>query len=186
MTSYSAYTDQELMALLKDGDSMAFTEIYNRYFELLYLHALKRIKEEDESEDLIHDLFIRIWEKRAELVFNTTLSAYLYKSVKNRVINALSHQHIKTNYLDSLQEYIDAGVYCTDEAVRIRELAHQIEREISRMPKKMQEVFQLSRNANLSHKEIAERLGISDKTVKKQIGNAIRILRDNINFTVLW
>lgn len=186
MSAYNAYSDQELAALLKGRDRLAFTEIYNRYFELLYLQALKKLKDEHEAEDLIHDLFITVWERAADIALKVTLSAYLYKAVKNKVINVLAHRHIKTNYLDSLQQYIDAGVYNTDEAVRVKELAHQIEEEVSRMPKKMREVFQLSRDANLTHKEIAKQLGISDKTVKKQVGNAIKILRDNINFTVLW
>jgi RNA polymerase sigma-70 factor (ECF subfamily) len=186
MAAYSTFTDAELTTLLKEGDRAAFTEIYNRYFELLYLHALKKLKDEDEVEDLIHDLFIALWERASEIQFNVNLSAYLYRAVKNKVINTLAHSHIKTNYLESLQEYIDAGVYNTDEAVSVKELAQQIEQEVSRMPKKMREVFQLSRNSNLSHKEIAEQLGISDKTVKKQVGNAIKILKDNINFTVLW
>jgi RNA polymerase sigma-70 factor (ECF subfamily) len=186
MTIYNTYSDLELTALLKEGNRVAFTEIYNRYMELLFLHAVKRLKDEDEAEDLIHDLFASLWERATELQFNVTLSAYLYKAVKNKVINALTHRHIKTNYLESLQSYIDAGVYPTDEAIRVHELALQIEKEVDRMPKKMREVFQLSRNSNLSHKEIAEQLGISDKTVKKQIGNAIKILKDNINFNVLW
>jgi RNA polymerase sigma-70 factor (ECF subfamily) len=186
MADYSTYSDQELLSLLLKDDRNAFTQIYNRYMDLLYLHALKRLKDEDEAEDLIQDLFITIWEKRAELNFGSTLSAYLYRAVKNKVINALAHRHIKTNYLESLQQYIDAGEFNTDEAVRVKELAEQIEKEVGRMPAKMQEIFLLSRNENLSHKEIAEQLGISDKTVKKQVGNAIKILKDNINFTVLW
>ncbi|WP_256003399.1 MULTISPECIES: RNA polymerase sigma factor [Pedobacter] len=186
MTDLGTYGDQDLLQMLREGNRDAFTEIYNRYMELLYLHARKRLKDEDEAEDLIHDLFITIWEKRSELNFGGALSAYLYRAVKNKVINALAHRHIKTNYLDSLQQYIDAGDFNTDEAMRAKELAEQIEKEVSRMPRKMQEIFLLSRNANLSHKEIAEQLGISDKTVKKQVGNAIKILKDNINFTVLW
>jgi len=186
MGTYSNYSDHELAALLKQRDRVAFETIYNRFFEVLFLHALKRLKDEDEAEDLIHDLFATLWDRAADIEFNLNLSAYLYRAVKNKVINALSHRHIKTNYLDSLQAHIDAGVYNTDEAIRVKELAEQIENEVSRMPKKMREVFQLSRNFNLSHKEIAEQLGISDKTVKKQVGNAIKILKENINFTVLW
>lgn len=186
MSAYSIYNDQELAVLLNRGDRFAFTEIYNRYFELLYLHALKKLKDEQEAEDLIHDLFVALWERPPEINFNVNLPAYLYRAVKNKVINALAHRHIKTNYLESLQEYIDAGLHTTDEAVIVRDLAEQIEKEVNRMPKKMREVFQLSRNSNLSHKEIAEQLGISDKTVKKQVGNAIKILKDNINFIILW
>jgi RNA polymerase sigma-70 factor (ECF subfamily) len=152
---------------------------------VLYLHALKLIKDEDEAEDIIHELFITLWIKAPELNFSTPLDAYLYRSVKNRVFNALQHQKVKTAHLESLQAYIDAGHWETDEAIQAAELALQIEKEVNRMPKKMREVFELSRKANLSHKEIADELGISDKTVKKQINNAIKILRVKFNALIM-
>jgi RNA polymerase sigma-70 factor (ECF subfamily) len=181
MSNYSSYGDSELTDLLKSGDQAAFTEIYDRYMGVLYLHALKLLKDEHEAEDIIHELFLSLWTKASELNFNTPLANYLYRSVKNRVFNALNHQKIKTNHLESLQSYIDAGHYQTDEAILAAELAREIEIEIAQMPARMREVFELSRKANLSHREIANELGISDKTVKKQINNAIKLLRVKFN-----
>jgi RNA polymerase sigma-70 factor (ECF subfamily) len=181
MADYSFCSDQELTDLLKSGDQAAFTEIYDRYMGVLYLHALKLLKDEQEAEDIIHELFLSLWTKAPDLNFNTPLANYLYRSVKNRVFNSLNHQKIKSSYLESLQSYIDAGHYQTDEAVLAAELAREIEKEIAQMPAKMREVFELSRKANLSHREIAEELGISDKTVKKQINNAIKLLRVKFN-----
>jgi RNA polymerase sigma-70 factor, ECF subfamily len=187
MAKYSKYTDDELTEFLRLKDHGAFTEIYNRYMGLLYLHALKMVKDEHEAEDIIHELFTSLWVNATEITINITLSAYLYRAVKNKVINVLAHQKIKGTYLESLQKYIDAGNWNTDESVRARELAFQIEKEVALMPAKMREVFELSRAAGLTHKQIAERLNISDKTVKKQINNALKILRLKINlfFTLL-
>jgi len=181
MAAYSKYTDDELTALLRLQNHAAFAEIYDRYMGLLYLHALKMLKDEQEAEDIIHELFTSLWVNAGDINVHITLSAYLYRAVKNRVLNVLAHQKIKGSYLDSLQEYINAGQWNTDEFLRARELAYQIEKEIALMPAKMREVFELSRTAGLSHKEISERLDISDKTVKKQINNALKILRLKIN-----
>jgi RNA polymerase sigma-70 factor (ECF subfamily) len=181
MVDFSTFSDQELTDLLKSGDQAAFTEIYDRYVGVLYLHALKLLKDEHEAEDIVHELFLSLWTKVPDLNFITPLSNYLYRSVKNRVFNALDHGKIKIRHLESLQSYIDAGHYQTDEAVLAAELAREIEKEVAHMPDKMRKVFELSRKANLTYKEIAEQLGISDKTVKKQINNAIKLLRVKFN-----
>lgn len=181
MAEYSKYTDSELTELLRLKDHGAFTEIYDRYMGVLYLHALKMVKDEYEAEDIIHELFTSLWINATEITINITLSAYLYRAVKNKVINVIAHQKVKGTYLESLQEYINAGNWNTDESVRARELAFQIEKEVTLMPSKMREVFELSRVAGLTHKQISEQLNISDKTVKKQINNALKILRLKIN-----
>jgi len=184
MNVYQHYTDQELTGLLKSGDHSAFSEIYSRYMGILYVHALKMLRDADEAEDVVAELFTSLWEKAADLNFNNTLSAYLYRAVKNKVFNILAHRKIKEAYFESLQTYIDGGEWNTTELYRAKELAKIIENEVAKMPSKMREVFEMSRNLNLSHKEIAAELGISDKTVKKQINNAIKMLRLKVNLFV--
>jgi RNA polymerase sigma-70 factor (family 1) len=181
MVDYKALSDPELTDLLRSRDHYAFTEIYKRYFGVLYLHALKMLNNEDEVEDILHELFTNLWSKSSELSFTPTLAAYLYRSVKNRVIDAFRSTHTRQTYLESLQSYVNAGTKETEETVYVNELASRIERAVARLPEKMREVFELSRGQQLSHKEIAETLGISDKTVKKHISNAIRELRLKIN-----
>src|ERR1700754_327326 len=109
MSSCRTLSDPELADLLKSGDEDAFTEIYNRYYGVLYAHALKLLRDDDEVSDLLHELFINLWVKRTELNLMPTLAAYLYRSVKNRVINAFEKSRIRQTYLDSLQSYINAG-----------------------------------------------------------------------------
>ena len=89
----------------------------------------------------------------------------------------ISHQKIHSDYIVSLQQFIDAGEYITDHKIRHSQLLNIIEKEISLLPPKMREVFELSRNEKLSHNEIAEHLGISPQTVKKQVQNALKILK---------
>ena len=177
MTLYTTLTDHELVAFLKDGDKTAFTEIYNRYKGLLYIHAYNRLRNQQEADDVVHELFASLWTKREDLFLKTHLSGYLYQAIRNRIIDVISHKKVASAYMISLQHFIDHSEAVTDHLVRENELSALIEKEISALPAKMREVFELSRKANLSHKEIAGKLELSEMTVKKHVNNALKILR---------
>jgi len=180
MPLYTAATDFELTDLMKSGDHLAFSELYNRYKAVLYLHAKRMLNNEDETKDVIQEVFTAFWHKKNELVIATSVKSYLYSTIRNKVFNILAHRKFELNYLNSLQEVIDFGETNVEENLREKELLAIIEREIKLLPVKMREVFEMSRKLHLSHKEIADQLNISDKTVKKQIGNAIKIIRPKI------
>ncbi|MEJ7778526.1 MAG: RNA polymerase sigma-70 factor [Daejeonella sp.] len=177
MSLYSIYSDQELASLLTRGDRIAFAEIYDRFKGLLFVHAYKRLNNQAEAEDVVHDLFSTLWNKREELIINTQLAGYLYTAVRNRIFKIIVHKQIESKYITSIQHSLNEGHYITDHLVRSNELAKIIEKEISALPPKMREIFILSRQQNLSHKEIAEKLSLSEQTVSKQITNALKILR---------
>jgi RNA polymerase sigma-70 factor (ECF subfamily) len=185
MLNYNILTDDELSFLLKERDHHAFTEIYNRYQHILYIHAIKLVKDPDEAQDILHDLFTALWDKAAELNTSIPLRAYLFKSIKNRVFDLFSRLKVRSGRLLSLQEFMEQGKWVTDEALREKELIDIIEKEVGLLPAKMQTVFKMSRNENLSYREIAEELCISDKTVKKQVSNAIKILRKRISLMMV-
>ena len=184
MSGYGTLTDFELIALLRSGDQEAFAEIYNKYKSSLYLHAFRILKDEDEAKDVVQEFFATMWAKKENLLIKTTIASYVYGSVRNRVFNIISHQKIVLQYAGSLQSFINKGEFITDDQVREKELTSIIEKEIAALPEKMREVFLLSRNTDLSHKKIGSQLNISDKTVKKQVGNALKILRLKINLTI--
>lgn len=181
MGSYSTLADAELAVLLKGRDHKAFEEVYTRYGQVLYTHALRLTQDSDDAQDILHDLFTVLWDKATELNTNIPLRAYLFKSVKNRVFDLFSRNKVRSEHLRSLQTFIDQGEWVTDDLIREKELKKVIEKEISLLPAKMRLVFEMSRNENMSHKQIAEELHLSDKTVKKQVNNAIRILRLKIH-----
>lgn len=180
MAAYSTYTDLELTSLLKGGDQAAFNEIHKRYYALLYNHAFKRLPYREEVKDILQELFAFLWNNRDSLVFTSGLAAYLYSSVRNRVINVFTKQKVRTAYAASLQDYLVAGENVTDWRLREKELATLIEREIAALPPQMRRVFELSRNEHLSHNEIAALLNTSPLTVRKQVQNALKILRSKL------
>lgn len=184
MAAYSAYTDQELLALLKQGDDMAFTQIYDRYSGPLYIFAFRKLKNEEEAKDVVQEIFIVLWNKHAELNFHSSLSSYLFKAVHNRALNLFVHQKYHDAYISSFEAYLENYAKDADELLMEKELAGIIDQEIARLPEKMREIFVLSRKEQLSHKEVAERLGISELTVKTQIKRALKVLRLRIGLMV--
>ncbi|SFW84484.1 RNA polymerase sigma-70 factor [Chitinophaga sancti] len=173
-------SDQQLLQLLAGGSQPSYTVIYARYSEVLFRHACNMLEDRAEAEDVIQEVFLMLWTKRSEVAAAKTLSAYLYTSVRNRILNHITHQKVVDKYLDSMRNYMEAGAYTADELLRGKELAAVIERELEAMPPKMREIFLMSRNEQLSHKSIGELLNISDKTVKQQVYKAVKQLRGRV------
>jgi RNA polymerase sigma-70 factor (family 1) len=181
MNRYSSLPDQELLHLLQEGEQAAYTEIYHRYFHLLYRHAYKKLRDEEQAKDIIHDLFAALWAKRDVKLNTGNLAGYLYTAVRNRIFDFFAHQKVESNYIQSIKSYINTVTsMATDSLIREKQLRDYIEKEIQALPPKMRIIFELSRKENLSHQEIAARLNISENNVSKQVNNAIRILRTKL------
>ncbi len=179
MAVYSKYNDQELTVLLKQGDRHAFTEIYNRYWAEMYYHAFKMLKDEENSKDVVHDIFSNLWLKSASLNVETKLSGHLYITVRNKIFNLIAQNKVRNDYLSSVAAFFTDTVVDSS-LLDEKELLAAVEAEIQNLPPKMREIFELSRKENLSHKEIAQKLNISDQTVKKQVQNALKIIKPKI------
>lgn len=173
------------MTFISEDDDQAFAEIYQRYKGVLFLHAYRILGSEEEAKDVLQELFTTLWTKRNTIILKTSLSSYLYGAVRNRVFDIIAHKKVEEKYISSLATFIEQGECVTDQQLRERELAELIEKEIAMLPAKMREVFELSRKKNLSYKEIASELHISDKTVKKQVNNALHILREKLDIAFI-
>lgn len=184
MKNYKKLTDIELIASLKEGDKMAYTEIYHRFFSLLYLFVHKKIKDQDAAKDIVQEVFANIWIKRENLVFSSTLPSYLYASIRNKMLDHIGRKGVENKYLQSLQDFIDQDQVMSDHLVREKQLSQLIEQEINALPTKMREVFLLSRKHNLTYKEIADQLDLSEQTVRSHVKHALRILRNRLGLFV--
>lgn len=179
MPVYSNFSDEELTFLLKKGDQMAFTEIYNRYWAEMYYHTFRMLKDEESSKDVVQDVFSTLWLKSSLLNTGTKLSGHLYISVRNKVLNLIAQNKVRSDYLSSVASFVTHSV---NEASLLdeKQILEMVEAEIKNLPARMREIFELSRKENLSHKEIAEKLNLSDQTVKKQVQNALKILKNKL------
>lgn len=180
MTDYKLLTDHELFSLLKLDDRAAFAEIYNRYKGPLYIHAFNKLRDKEEVRDVLQQLFSVLWIKREEISLKTNLAGYLYAAIRNRIFKVIAHKNVESTYIASIQQSVNYEEAITDYTVRENEFRKLIDKEIALLPPKMREIFELSRKEYLSHKEIAEKLGISEQTVSKQVSNALKILRTKL------
>lgn len=186
MVAYSAYSDQELVALLKQGDRVAFTEIYNRHKGELYVYACKIVKDEELAADLVQDVLISLWDRREAVVFKSSIAAYLFTALRYKFFDWVDKQKVRADYAASFQSFIDEGEWVTDNAIAEKELMAFVEQQIEQLPDKMRAVFLLSYKENLSYKEIGQRLHISEKTAHNQGNNALKILKVKLGmFAVL-
>lgn len=180
-----ASDEKLLLHKLQNGDTLAFKIIYNRYKSLLYFHAQKHLEDRAEIQDIIQDIFSTLWEKRSTIHVSESLTAYLYQSVRNRVINSKLKSKYAGDYVKSFDTFLHSKVSDTDFVVREKLMRELIEREIAALPTKMREVFELSRKEGLSHKEIASLLGLSEQSVRSHIKGALRILRPKLSLIIL-
>lgn len=181
MKTYADFTDAELIVLLKERDHTAFTEIYNRYSVLMFYKVNQMLRDEEVSKDLVQDLFVGLWDKSALIQENNNLSGYLYVGARNSVLKFIQRSKLKNDYVSSLAAYASEVSMETIQDIDERELRGIVQREINNLPAKMKLIFEMSRKENLSHAEIAGRLGLSDQTVKKQVNNALKILRTKLS-----
>jgi len=181
MIVYTNLSDQELAALLKTGDQLAYTEIFERYNSVLLRHAFRLLSNDDEAYDVVQDVFLQLWQKRAGLEFKVSLSAYLFTAIKNRIFKLFAHQKVVMRYVDSISAFMVEGYNLVEDEVRQKELAVLIDKEIALLPPKMREVFLLNKKEELSYKEIAERLNITDQTAKQQVYKALKILKPKLD-----
>lgn len=177
MRPFEAFSDAALLDLFRSGDMQAYEELYQRYWSLLYIAACKVLRQEDDAKDIVQEVFLSLLQKGTELELTTSLSAYLYAAVRYKVLDRMRHLQVKEQYFSSLQHYTDAAAVLTDGKLLEKEFIEKMEAAIKLLPDKMRIVFELSRHEALSHKEIARLLQISDKTVKKQIANALKVLK---------
>lgn len=181
MVQLTHLSDDELLLLLKKEDSFAFSEIYNRYWEKMVSYAVRLTKSEDESADIVQEIFVSLWNRKQDLAIKGSLASYLIKSTRNLSLRYIERHIDTTDFIDKLTEYIVDNSQNIEEHISLRELQEHIAVGIAKLPKKMQEVYILSRDEQLSYREISERLGIAEGTVKKQISNALKIISESLD-----
>lgn len=181
MRPFNEFSDTELATAFNKGYSGAFKEVYERYWLKMYKHALRMLKDENLAADTVQEVFTKLLEKQGKLWINGTISAYLFQATRNLVIQHYNRGKVKENYAEHFIAFYEDVSRNTEEAIIARDLERQFIHQIDLLPPKMKEVFNLSRNENLSHKQIAEKINISEGTVKKQIYNALKILRAKLS-----
>jgi RNA polymerase sigma-70 factor (family 1) len=179
LTPLKSLTDPELTELIRQGDKSAFTEIYNRHWQFLYSSAYNILRNKADSMDVCQSVFLWVWENRKVMQIKTNVGGYLYTAVKYKIANLIKKGKVSEVLVESA---IRASVESTEiNQIEVKQLKAFIDQLIDDLPRKCREVFLLSRNEHMSHKEISIHLGISEKTVDAHITRALKKLRVPLN-----
>jgi len=185
MAVFSSLPDDELVLLLKEGNELALSALYLRYWDKLLIVAANRLDDPAEAEECVQDVFFRLWQRRDDLQLSHSLATYLTVAVKYRVINAMDKQYRLRNRMErSYAELADHQVFSAEDYLLEKELSVQIAAAVNKLPEKCRIVFKLSREQGMTHKQIAAELDIAEKTVEAHISKAMKDIRGNLATTV--
>lgn len=178
LTDNEVDTEVELLKRIKLSDRNAFSLIYNKYCDILFEHAYRVVREREVCMDIVQEIFTRFWTNRALLEINF-LKPYLLTAVKFQIANYIRKNKIHESYIQNFIK-VTSAIPATEEVSEIRELKDLISDLTGLLPEKCRHVFLLSRDEYLSNKEIASKLGISEKTVEMHITLAIKKLKAGV------
>lgn len=178
MNPYQHHTDAELVALLIEGNERAFAVIYQRYAFDLYRYAMKNIQASEDCKEIIQDIFESLWKRHAELNHVTILEAYLYRTVKYKIIRYTQHKAVKRKYAEHYQLFETVYDSIPEQDDRVHEnIEASIDDFLKELPQRCQMVFRLRLKENLSNDDIAKRMNISNGRVRNYMVTAMNHLR---------
>jgi RNA polymerase sigma-70 factor (family 1) len=182
MIEYHSLSDLQLAGLLKNDDEAAFTEIYHRHADKLTGFASSKLYGLEGPRDIIHDVFVRFWEERKIFKVDRNLEAYLFTMVRYRIIDKIRKNISHEQYLGMALALHENFGSDTEQRIAAKELKQRIEKALDQLSPRVKEVYHLSREENLSISEIANKLQVSEQTVKNQITSALKHLRKSLSY----
>ena len=178
LPAISTLNEKDMLSRLREGDEMALTALYKAHWKSLFLSAYTVIKDKEVCEDIVQDLFLQVWRKRETLEIRESLPAYLSAAVRYQVFHYI-RKASKSNIIRA--DITPDQVLPSDEKILKNELRIRIHLAVTCLPEKCRLIYKLSREQQLSHREIALLLGISTKTVENQLTIALRRLRHQLS-----
>jgi RNA polymerase sigma-70 factor, ECF subfamily len=181
LNAKSLHSDLSLVINLRNGDKKAFEAIFNKYKLKLYYYALSYLQSKEEAEEVVQNAFIALWEHRQTLNELLSIKNYLYKSVVNHIYNHLKHEAVRQRYMDyTSKTMVEADEHVENEII-YNDLEKNLTSLIGYLPPQQQTIFKMSRFDGLSHAEIAEKLGLSVRSVENQVYRALKYLKENLS-----
>lgn len=170
-------TDAELILKIRAGDVRSFERVFNLYAENLVRYAATIVKNTDDAEDIVQQLFVAIWDKKGIPDVTGSLKSYLYRSVYNSSLNKLKQVKVRESYAADSNYVSSEHAAAANHALEHKETAKRIEAAIEELPEQCKLIFRMSRLEQLKYQEIADQLGLSVKTVEAQMGKALKHMR---------
>ncbi len=170
---------------LLNDDRNSFKEIFQKYFQPLFNLGFQYLEDEDEAKEVVQEAFVKLWAIRNEIEFDSNLRNFLFTLVKNNCLNILKRKqillkhHEKIKWMEMHYQY-ESLTRIGDDYLEFNELKEKIDLAIQRLPVHCRVVFEMSRFEDLKNREIAEKLGITQKTVEAHLTKALKILRNDL------
>lgn len=172
-----ALSEKEQVMELRNGSELVFETIFKDYYERLCNYANTYINDINESEEMVQGTFMILWEKHEIIDIHTSLKSYLYRSVHNNCINHIRHQQVRREHSEEYLHYADIEYEQAADDIIGKELEKKINSTIESLPQQCRTAFKLSRFENLTYNEIAEKMGVSVKTIENHMIKALKTLR---------
>jgi RNA polymerase sigma-70 factor, ECF subfamily len=172
--------DGYLIDSLVQKDEAVFERVFKTHFKNLHAYACTIIREETAAEEVVQQVFFKLWERSKNLSISGSVAAYLYRAVYNESLNYLKHQKVQSQYEQHFTHTMKNQSFTAGKKFSMKELEEQLGKAMNELPEQCRTVFQLSRFEELRYREIADHLGISVKTVENHMGKALKILRTKL------
>ena len=173
---YFSWSEEDLLFGIQRGDYAAFTEVYTRFVDKLHAFSQKIELDNADREDIIQEVFSSLWLRRTDLKIEN-LGAWLHMSIRKQALYQLRKKKYRDRYMQSIVDFVSPFYDPILGVIQEKELQMYLDNQLEKLPPRAQEIFRMSRKEYLSYKEIAQRLDISEKTVRKQIQNVLKVFR---------
>jgi RNA polymerase sigma-70 factor, ECF subfamily len=158
-------------------DSTAFEEVFKSHFKQLHAYAITLLRDDAEAEEMVQQVFFKIWDRNTGFPLTGSVTAYLYRAVHNECLNFLKHQQVKSAHRLYVAHRMKNEAEQPEKKLHTKELEQKILAALNDLPEQCRTIFQLSRFDELKYREIAGKLGLSEKTVENQMCKALKLLR---------
>ena len=180
MNPVSKQEEKELIIRLIESDSSAFEKLYYVYVERVYYFALRYVKNASDAEEVVQEVFTKIWESRHNIKPELSFSGYLLTTTKNTIFNDNRKKVNHQAYTTYIINYLQNNMKDVEDEIIFNDLMNLLKKMIEKLPAKRQEIFRLCRFEGLPYKEVSAKLGISEKTIETHMRLAIRDLKTQL------
>lgn len=177
-------TDHELLQAIRNNDENAFSELFKRYWRKAYNMAYSRVRSKQVTEEIVQDLFVTLWDRRASLSVNN-MSSYLFIAIKHKALNFIESQIVHQKYWDYHKAILQKHEDATEKTVEFNELMEVIEEGMECLPEKSKKVFKLNRLEGLSISETADLLNLSRKATQYHLTRSLKEMRFHLKDYIL-
>ena len=179
MKFFENISDSDLAGKVKTGEKNAYQELFERYSPRIYQFSLSYLKNKSDAEELVQDVFLKIWEKRETLDQSKNIESFIFKVAVNTIYDFIRHKNIENAFNDFARANFETDSNNTWHTVIFDEMTANLKELVAKLPEQQQKIFQLSKEEGLASEEIAEKLNLSKRTVENHLYRAVSFLKEN-------